>query len=94
MCLEYDGLDKRWSRGINWATMDGQHDDVDIAIFRNHRLRVGKVTDFSYIGIDDKAIPVHMAGVEEVEGEHEVLKSKLIVHFNAKYANREIEWLR
>ena len=99
--LSDDGFDKRWESDVNWAGQDGHHHDEDMyVIFKNHyrrHLNATPRTDFSLIGIDAveyNYLIAHTDVEEEIEDTHAFLRSKLIDHFNYKYKNKKIRWLK
>ena len=97
MLLESDAATLAWEADVDWAGVDGLHeqagaeDRMDDAA-ANAPVRVGRMEvlptdDFSFVGGDSIA----PEGVE-VEANHDGLRAKLVRHFAVQAKNNALQW--
>lgn len=94
MLMEYDGLNKVWTSGVQYDGEDGLHETEDLRrIFG--RLHVNRKTDLSRIGHARSS-----EGLNDIEDDTEFeetfqfLNSALIEHFDVVSAENGIKWPR
>jgi hypothetical protein len=98
MLMEYDGLHKEWSAGVNFDGIDGLHETEDLRrIFG--RLHVNRKTDLSKVGHIPRPVIIqgdadHEEEDTECDDSFHSLNSALIEHFDVVSGENGIKWPR
>jgi hypothetical protein len=95
--MEYDGLHKEWSAGVDFNGIDGLHETEDLSrIFG--RLHVNRKTDLSKVGYVPNPVINQDPDLEEDDTEIDdsflSLNSALIEHFDVVSGENGIKWPR